>query len=198
MIIQEEVLVKHGAVLHEYQTHDLIFEEGTTPHYYYQIVKGRVKISNYNEDGTEFIHNIQSHGQCVGEWMLFSQHTYPMSAVAMCPSSVLCLSKPNFEELLKDHPELSIKLLKCTSDKMYFKFIMSHNNVVKSPVCKIWFFISYLKSYHYSSKPFSYEVRLTRQQIANYTGLTVETVIRSIKHLEGENKLIIKNGKIFL
>ncbi len=62
MIIQEEVLVKHGAVLHEYQTHDLIFEEGTAPHYYYQIVKGRIKISNYNEDGTEFIHNIQSNG----------------------------------------------------------------------------------------------------------------------------------------
>jgi len=44
---------------------------------------------------------------------------------------------------------------------------------------------------------YSYEVPLTRQQLACTTGLRVETVIRCIKKMETEKKVKIINGKIF-
>ena len=40
-------------------------------------------------------------------------------------------------------------------------------------------------------------VILTRQQIADLTGLRVETVIRVIRNLHMSGKLTIKHGKIF-
>jgi CRP-like cAMP-binding protein len=40
-------------------------------------------------------------------------------------------------------------------------------------------------------------VILTRQQIADLTGLRVETVIRVIRNLHMSGKLSIKHGKIF-
>lgn len=43
-----------------------------------------------------------------------------------------------------------------------------------------------------------YEVSLTRQQLADLTGLRVETVIRTIKNLATKKKLEIINRKIFI
>ena len=42
------------------------------------------------------------------------------------------------------------------------------------------------------------KVNLTRQQIANMTGLRVETVIRTIRHLNEIGSLDIVNGKVFI
>ena len=39
---------------------------------------------------------------------------------------------------------------------------------------------------------------LTRQQLANMTGLRVETIIRTMKQMEKEGKLNIIRGKVFI
>jgi CRP-like cAMP-binding protein len=40
-------------------------------------------------------------------------------------------------------------------------------------------------------------VELTRQQIADMTGLRVETVIRSIRHMQDKGALVIDKGKVY-
>ena len=40
-------------------------------------------------------------------------------------------------------------------------------------------------------------VDMTRQELANLTGFRIETVIRTIKKMEKEEKLSIKKGKIY-
>ncbi len=39
---------------------------------------------------------------------------------------------------------------------------------------------------------------LTRQQLANMTGLRVETIIRTMKQMDKEDKLNIIRGKVFV
>ena len=41
-------------------------------------------------------------------------------------------------------------------------------------------------------------VKYTRQEIANMTGLRVETVIRTIRNLNEKGRLEIERGKVFL
>jgi CRP-like cAMP-binding protein len=41
------------------------------------------------------------------------------------------------------------------------------------------------------------QIPLTRQQLASFTGLSVETVIRSIKNMEKNGVLKIQNRKIW-
>jgi CRP-like cAMP-binding protein len=38
---------------------------------------------------------------------------------------------------------------------------------------------------------------LTRQQVANMTGLRVETVIRSIRNMNENGQLVIERGKVY-
>ncbi|WP_294282980.1 helix-turn-helix domain-containing protein [uncultured Chryseobacterium sp.] len=44
---------------------------------------------------------------------------------------------------------------------------------------------------------FSFKVPYTRNQIASFTGLRVETIIRAIRKMELDGKLLIKEGKIY-
>jgi CRP-like cAMP-binding protein len=56
--------------------------------------------------------------------------------------------------------------------------------------------LSYLKSKSPSSdQPF--QVPLTRQQLADMSGMRVETVIRTIKRMEETGKLLLQDHKIF-
>ena len=65
------------------------------------------------------------------------------------------------------------------------------------PEHRILKLIDYLKSQDKISLDTKYRVELTRQQIADLTGLRVETVIRAVKSLERKKELQIEDRKIF-
>ena len=67
----------------------------------------------------------------------------------------------------------------------------------EDPRHRILRLLNYLKTDIYKhTKKYSYKVELTRQQIADLTGLRVETAIRAIKKLEKEGYIKIEKRKI--
>ncbi|WP_312900994.1 cyclic nucleotide-binding domain-containing protein, partial [Chryseobacterium taichungense] len=58
MNIDPEILYKFGAEKKSYKQDEIIYREGDYAAFYYQIIKGKIKLNSYNEEGKEFIHNI--------------------------------------------------------------------------------------------------------------------------------------------
>ncbi len=54
-LVEDIILKSSSAELYGYQSKDFIFREGERPQYYFQIIEGEVKLSNYGEDGKEII-----------------------------------------------------------------------------------------------------------------------------------------------
>lgn len=75
---------------------------------------------------------------------------------------------------------------------------MLENNSSLRPETRIVGVLDYHKSFYEDQSKYSYEVPLTRQQIAAITALRVETVVRAVKKLEKEEYLKIINRKIFV
>ncbi|SHJ96812.1 Crp/Fnr family transcriptional regulator [Epilithonimonas mollis] len=196
MVIEETIIKLSGAKVKEYSVGDIIFSEGSSPLYYYQIVEGEVKLNNYNEDGREMIQSILTNGHSIGEFLLFMNKLYPMNAVAITPCTILRLSKNKFFSLLENYPETRINIIQSFSDSMYFKFVMGQIFSTKNPATKLRALMDYLKSLQADQEPFSFQIPLTRQQMASITGLRVETTIRTLKNLERENIVKIHNRKI--
>ena len=96
IMIATELLEKYGALKKSFDKTTVIFEEGNLPAHYYQIISGEVKMSNYNDDGREFIQGIFYKEQSFGEPPLFLNQNYPANAIAVEDSEVLLLSKNNF------------------------------------------------------------------------------------------------------
>jgi CRP-like cAMP-binding protein len=196
MVINEEILNSAGAGLKKYNPEEAIFYEGDTPLYYYQIVNGEVKLNNCNAEGKEFIQNILFDGQSFGESLLFGDKTYPMNAVAISACTVLRLGKDAFLSMLEKYPHLFLDFCKVLSDRLYYKYIMLQKNSLESPEERLIGVMDYLKSFQKKQCLFSFQVPLTRQQLASLTGIRVETAIKTIKRMEKEKIVKIINRKI--
>ncbi|WP_080779180.1 Crp/Fnr family transcriptional regulator [Chryseobacterium phocaeense] len=196
-MIIEDLLISFGAETRVYKSGDIIFREGEFSSFYYQIEKGQIKLNNYTEEGKEFIQNIFSQGHSFGESLLFVDRPYPMNAVAIEDSRIYRLPKSSFLNLIKQNQEVSLTVYQCMAERMYYKYIMLYNLSSQNPVLKLKQLMDYLKSYAENKSPYSFQIPLTRQQLASLTGLRVETVIRVIKQMEKEKILKIEKRKIF-
>jgi len=91
----------------------------------------------------------------------------------------------------------AIDVRRFIAERLYQKFVMMQNNSSKHSQVRIKSILTYFKSFSEDQSPYSYEVELTRQQLAAITGLRIETVIRSVKKMEKEKILKIENRKIY-
>ncbi|PQA93144.1 Crp/Fnr family transcriptional regulator [Chryseobacterium shigense] len=195
-MIVEDVLISFGAEIKEYKAGEIIFREGESSMFYYQIKEGQIKLNNYTEDGKEFIQNIFSGGQSFGESLLFVDRPYPMNAVAIKDSHIVRLPKSNFLNLIKDNQEVSLNVYQYMAERMYYNYMMLYNLSFQNPMLKLKQLMDYLKSYNEDKSLYSFQIPLTRQQLASLTGLRVETVIRAIKSMEKNKILKIEKRKI--
>ncbi|MCJ8154400.1 Crp/Fnr family transcriptional regulator [Chryseobacterium sp. SSA4.19] len=198
MLIPEELLLSYGAEIEDLSPSYVIFTENSTPKYYYQIIEGRIKLNHYDDEGKELILAILNKGLSVCELLLFIDQQYPVNAIAFEQTKVIKLPKSSFVKLLDDHSQISRDINKFLSERLYYKYIMLENNASLRPDVRIKGALNYQKSFSEDQTQFSFEVPLTRQQIASITALRVETVIRTIKKLEKENFLKIINRKIYV
>ncbi|WP_228432239.1 Crp/Fnr family transcriptional regulator [Chryseobacterium cucumeris] len=122
---------------------------------------------------------------------------YPMNAIAKTDCIILKLPKSNFLNMLSTNRELMFTIFRHLSDRLFDKYVMLFNNSSTDPVSKIKSLMDYYKDSSLKQNPYSYTVPLTRQQIANLTGLRVETVIRTIKKMAQEKILKLDGRTIF-
>lgn len=196
MIITEDLLLTYGGEYETYCPNEIIFSEGSLPKFYFQIVNGVVELNNYHEDGKEFTQNILSDGQSIGESLLFNEKSYPMNAIAKTECTLLKVPREDFFSLIYQNRNVMMDMFKCMADRLYYKYLMLFNISSADPHFRIRTIIDYLKSTQCSDNDQTFQVPYTRQQIANLTGLRVETVIRTVKKMESENLVKIEGRKI--
>lgn len=192
-------LLNSGAVLKKYKRGEFLFREGSIARYYYQVYQGEIKMNNYNQEGKEYIQGIFTKEKSFGEPPLFADFKYPANAEAIIDSEVWQLPKEKFLKLLKENPGIHHKFTSTLALRLYYKAIMVSEISTQEPEHRILRILDYFKKNNDPNMKESntYKVELTRQQLADLTGLRVETVIRSIKKLEQKGELFIKNRKVY-
>lgn len=196
-MISESILLEFGARKLHVKKGETLFYAGDTPKYYYQVIAGEVKMNNFNDEGKEFIQGIFTGGMSFGEPPLFIDKPYPANAEAITDAEVLLISKEAFFEMLRKNPEVNLAMSVTLSQRLYFKSIMASEISSQDAEHRIIKLIDYFKEIVGLKPNEKYKVSLTRQQIADLTGLRVETVIRAIKALEKKGALTITERKIF-
>lgn len=198
MILPEKILLDYKATLKQYKKDDYIFYEDDNPDYYYQINKGTIKMSSYSSNGQEFIQGIFKSGRSFGEPPLFGNFTYPNNAIAMEDSAVYRLPSAIFFDLLSKNYELHRKFNQILSERLRYKAIILKEISSYCPDHIILTLLNYIRDNSPNKNDSPFLVPNTRQQLADMCGLRVETVIRNIKKLQNEGKIIIKEHKIYL
>lgn len=195
-MISEPLLLKSGAKKLYLKKGEILFYAGDMPKYFYQIISGELKMNNFNDEGKEFIQGIFTAEMSFGEPPLFIGKPYPANAEAITDTEIYALHKDAFFDMLNRQPDVNIDISVTLSQRLYFKSIMASEISSHDAEHRIIKLIDYFKEIVGMKPEDKYRVSLTRQQIADLTGLRVETVIRAIKSLEKKEALRIVSGKI--
>ena len=196
-IIDPDFLLEQGATIKRVGKDEVIFREGTHCCFYYQLLEGTVRWVNINEEGKEYLQSLVVGGEPFGDIPLFDDGTYAATAIAHTDASILRLNKNAFLELMQKHPEVHMRFTRHFAESLRFKFMVLKEIASYGPEHCISTLINYFKSRSKFTSENGSRLTLTRQQIADMTGMRVETVIRAIRNLHQQGKLNIERGKVY-
>ncbi len=196
-MIDVNILLAWGAAYKKVAAGEMIFHEGSCCTFYHQLVEGSVRWVNINNDGKEFIQTFIEPGECFGEFPLFDDEPYAASAIADADSVVIRIHKSIFHQILKEHPDLHFSFSKLLSQRLRFKFLILKELAAHDPENSISTLLAYFKEHKKYICTKCNKLKLTRQQIADMTGLRVETVIRTMKNMQHKGELQITKGKVY-
>lgn len=197
MAIDIDLLLTWGATYKKVKRNELIFFEGGHANFYYQLVKGKVRWVSINEEGKEIIQLMVEEGESFGELPLFDDGPYVATAIADEDSVLIRLHKSTFMQLLRENQDLHFAFSRILVERLRYKFLTIKALASTNPEYRISALMNYFKVNNRHMCPKCNRVNLTRQQIADMTGLRVETVIRTIRHLHEQGKLVIEKGKVY-
>ena len=197
MKIDIDTLLAWGAAYKKVTAGEIIFQEGAESSFYYQLVSGKVRWVNINNEGKEFIQVIIEPHECFGELPLFDDEPFAASAIADEDSVIIRLHKSIFHQLLKENPDLHFEFTKLLTQRLRFKFLILKELANHNPENSISTLLGYFKQTQKNICTKCNRLKLTRQQIADMTGLRVETVIRTMKSMQLKGNLQITKGKVY-
>jgi CRP/FNR family cyclic AMP-dependent transcriptional regulator len=100
-------------------------------------------------------------------------------------------------QLLRENPAIHFSFTRLMTEHLRLKCIVLRELASQSPERKIFTILHQYKQAHCHSESEKLKIELTRQEIADMTGLRVETVIRTIRHLHEKGSLRIEKGKVY-
>lgn len=196
-MINESILLQYGAIEINLEKGAFLFHEKERAANYFQVKAGKVKMFNLNSEGKLFTQGMFEVGESFGEPPLFDDSVYPACTIAEENTCLYKLAKAKYFKLLKENPEIHLATTKMLANRLLYKSMLLKEISSSKPENRILSLIDYLKKENKIPDDQKFEVNLTRQQVADLTGLRVETVIRSVKTLEKEGSLKLIGHKIF-
>lgn len=163
-----------------YDKGEELFAEGDPSDFLYTIVAGRVKVIKSIPSGKEVILEIFSAGDPVGAVVAYEGRPYPASAVAIEKTSCLLLRRAPFFALLERHPTLVRGFLLGLTQRIVE--LTRRIPEVAGGRVETRFAHLFLKLADKMGRPAPegslIPMALSRQDLADLTGTTIETCIR--------------------
>lgn len=196
-VFPSKTLEKYHAKLVSLRKDQVLFHEGEKASDYYQVEEGSVKMFIVSQDGQEFIQGIFNKGESFGEPALIGNFPYPGSVTAIEKSKVWKLPGDYFFQMLRENFDLHLKMDQVLCLRLRYKSMVLSEISSYEPEHRIITLLKYYKAKN--AKPGTNGqiiVSYTRQQLADMSGLRVETVIRTVKKMEKDGKLLLEGHKI--
>ena len=172
--------IAHVATVRHYGKGELIFEQDAPSDAFYTIASGRVKIFKMLASGKDVILEVFGTGDPLGAVAAYDGRPFPASASALEDSTCVVIPRPVFFRLLEEHPSLVRGLML----GMTLRLVELTNRLTELSGGRIEprFARLFLKLAREMGRQerggLFIPLALSRQELADMTGTTIETAIR--------------------
>jgi len=177
---EDRLKIAAASTVREYARGDTIFEQGMPSDAFYTIVSGRVKIFKMTPSGKDLILEVFGAGDPLGAVAAYDGRPFPASAVALEDTTCLIIPRPVFFRLLEEHPSLvrglmlglTVRLVELTN-----RLAELAGGRIEARFARLFLKLAAEMGRDERGGTFIPMV-LTRQELADMTGTTIETCIR--------------------
>jgi CRP-like cAMP-binding protein len=184
----------------EFNKRQLIFAEGDSSEWLYIVTSGKVKITKLSQEGKEIILEIISPLDFFGGIAAVKGFPYPANAVAMEETKVLKVSRKNLMTIMDRFPTLMLSMATGIGDRIKGSHEMLKSIALEKVESRIAALLIKLadKVGEKTADGILINMNLTRQDIAEMVGTTVETSIRTTSRLSKSGIISSRAGKILI
>ncbi|MBI4683626.1 MAG: Crp/Fnr family transcriptional regulator [Nitrospirae bacterium] len=192
--------IKPYLITTRFKKKELIFSEGDPSDWLYIVINGKVKITKLAQNGKEIILEIISPMDFFGGVAVMRGFPYPANAVAMEDAEVSKISKSNLMRILDRFPNLMYCMAMNIGDRIKGSHEALKNIAVEKVESRIASLLIKLadKTGIESDSTVTIDMKLTKQDIAEMVGTTVETSIRTMSKFKKLGLVSEKSRKIII
>ena len=181
--------VAEAATLQRYEKGELIFEQDTASDQFYTIASGRVKIFKMLASGKDLILEVFGAGDPLGAVAAYDGRPFPASASALEETICVVIPRAVFFRLLEDHPSLvrglmlgmTIRLVELTN-----RLAELSGSRIEARLARLFLKLGREMGRQERGGTFI-PLPLSRQDLADMTGTTIETSIRIMRRWGKQN-----------
>jgi CRP-like cAMP-binding protein len=160
---------------------ETVWNEGDTCHNLYFVVSGRVKIIKHSETGKDVIIEIYGPRDAIGATSMLVGGTYTTTAVCLAPTTLLSVPRGQILDLLASVPGMALRSLKgmARRQRMLMQKIKElAAGGVEYRIAHLLLKLADRVGVRGAGDEITIPILLSRQDIADLVGTTVETAIR--------------------
>lgn len=174
-------LLQH-AEPHTIERNQYLLHQGDEPSALVFILAGELFTFRSTFDGNEIIIRMLTAGETCVDVILFPIVPSPVSIKAMKDTQVLCFDAFFLYEFMKQHPQLSTNLIYIVSKYYRRAMLQIDNFTLRDATYRVGRYLLNLSNHSENNLDFNLSFR--KADIANYLGMTPETLSRSLKELQ--------------
>lgn len=168
-----------------------LFSEGDPSDIFYILIEGRVKIFKVTPDGRDVILGIFDPGEPLGAVAVYRAVDYPATAETLEESTVLAIPRRDLFKLLETYPTLTRGLLGALSLRLMElagRLADLTGGRLEARFARLFLKLADSMGQQRAGVVFV-PLHLSRQELADFTGTTIETTIRIMSRW-GKNGLV--------
>lgn len=172
---------------------DVIFREGSVAVYIAYIKNGLVKETMTGPSGKDQIFRILKRHSYIGMTSLLGNKVYHYNYTALTELNICYIEQETFMSLMKANGEFSLTIMKSLCHDHLIASYKLVNQSQKKIYGKVADAILYFSDFIFEKK--SFELPLSRNEIANLIGTSRESVIRTLHSFQNERIIELRNNK---
>ncbi|MDP2644003.1 MAG: Crp/Fnr family transcriptional regulator [Desulfobacterales bacterium] len=191
-------LLEQCKTANHYKRKQVIFYEGNPVVGLYCIQSGKVKLYKTSGGGKQQILKIAQEGDILGHSALFTETPHMATAEVMEEANICFLDKTRFILVLQTNPSVSLKLLGQLSRELNRAEEQVLDLAYKSVRVRLVEFLLTLKQNFgvYEQGVYRLQISLSREELAQAIGTTVETVVRLLTEFRTEGLIEVEKKSI--
>ncbi len=191
-------LTSNERELYDYAKKQMIYAEGQRPKAVYYIKSGKVKIYKTNEDGKELITDITGSGDFIGYTYILENIVYKESAEVLEDAEIMTIPKDDFLSLISADAQIAKQFIKLITHNVLEKeeslLNLAYNSLRKKVAYQITALLDKFKDEPATKK----QIRLSRENLAQASGIATESLIRTLSDFKTERLIDIQGSTIIV